>query len=63
MALNRIWVLPLALLGGMAVGAAFMLDRRRQHRHGEKRQHKENLQSWEGEGGGLVTPEIAQQPS
>ena len=59
MTMNRRWALPLALVGGMAVGAALTLRHRTERRHREKRQHKHNVQAWEGEGGSLATPATA----
>ncbi|MEO8738660.1 MAG: hypothetical protein ABI537_03035 [Casimicrobiaceae bacterium] len=50
----RHWALPLALIGGMAVGAALTLSRRRGHRAAKKLQHKEDLQAWEDEGGSVA---------
>jgi len=60
MEINRRWALPLALIGGLAVGAAFTLRRRNEHRHADRRQHKHDLQDWEGEGGSLATAPAAQ---
>ena len=57
MAINRHWALPLALVGGMAVGAALALRRRDERRHATKRQHKQDLHAWEDEGGNLATLE------
>lgn len=50
----RRWVVPLALVGGAAIGAALTLRRGEERRLATKRQHKENLQAWEGEGGSLA---------
>ena len=55
MTMNRLWALPLALVGGVAIGAALALRRGKGHRHA-RRQHKEDLQAWEGEGGSLAIP-------
>ena len=55
----RHWALPLALIGGMAVGAALTLSKRRDHRLAKKQQHNEDLQSWEDEGGNVVAPAAA----
>jgi hypothetical protein len=41
----------LALAGGVALGAALTLRLRRQDLHAEKRQHKQDVKAWEGEGG------------
>jgi len=53
---NRFWALPLAVIGGMAVGAAITLSRRSEHRRAKKEQHKEDLQTWEDEGGSTAPP-------
>ncbi len=53
----RRWVLPLALVGGAAIGAAFTLRRGGERRLAAKQQHKEDLQAWEGEGGNVAMPE------
>ncbi|MEP7181980.1 MAG: hypothetical protein ABI886_07330 [Betaproteobacteria bacterium] len=63
MSMNTRWALPLALIGGVAVGAAFTLRRRTERRHVAKRQLKEGLQNWEDEGGSLATPATVQHPS
>jgi shikimate 5-dehydrogenase len=49
----------LALAGGAAIGAAFVLRQRNDRLHVEKRQHKTTLQAWEGEGGSLAAPAAA----
>jgi len=56
----RRWVLPLALAGGAAIGAALTLRRGEERRLATKQQHKEDLQAWEGEGGNVATPPIPQ---
>jgi hypothetical protein len=53
MTMNRHWALPLALVGGVAIG-------RSERVQGRKRQHKQDLQAWEDEGGSLPTPAAAQ---
>ena len=60
MTMNRYWALPLALAGGVAIGAALTLRRRNERGQAGKRQHKEDLQAWEDEGGSLATPATAQ---
>jgi hypothetical protein len=54
--LKKLWALPLAMAGCAAIGAALTLRLRQERRHVEKQQHKERLQSWEGEGGSPATP-------
>jgi hypothetical protein len=56
MTTKRFWALPLALVGGMAIGTAFAMQRRTERRLAGKRQHKQDLHAWEGEGGSLATP-------
>jgi hypothetical protein len=56
MTMYRRWTLPLVLAGGAVIGAALTLRRRTAHHDAKKRQHTEDLQTWEGEGGNLVTP-------
>ncbi len=56
----RRWVLPLALVGGAAIGAALTLRRGEERRLATKQQHKEDLQAWEGEGGSVATPPMPQ---
>ena len=56
----RRWTLPLALAGIAAAGTAFTVFHRKDRRLVAKQQHKENLQSWEGEGGSHVVPAMAQ---
>jgi hypothetical protein len=46
--------MPLALVGGAAIGAALTLRRGEDLRLPTKRQYKEDLQAWEGEGGSLA---------
>ena len=52
--------LPIVLAGCAAVGTALMLFRRNTRRAVATQQHKENLQSWEGEGGSHLAPAAAQ---
>ena len=59
MTMKRYWALPLALAGGVAIGAACGLRRKAERVQGSKRQHKENLQTWEDEGGSLAAPATA----
>ena len=63
MTMNRYWALPLALAGGVAIGAAFGLHRKAERRETGKRQHKEGLQAWEDEGGSLAAPATARSRS
>jgi hypothetical protein len=56
MTMYRRWTLPLVLASGAVIGAALTLRRRTAHHDAKKRQHTEDLQTWEGEGGNLVTP-------
>ena len=56
MTMNRRWTLPLVLAGGAAIGAALTLGRRAARHDAKKRQHTEDLQAWEGEGGNLAPP-------
>lgn len=60
MTMNRHWALPLALVGGVAIGAALTLRRRNGRGQARKQQHKQDLQAWEDEGGSLATPAAAQ---
>jgi hypothetical protein len=60
MTMYRRWVLPLALFGGAAIGAALILRRGEERRLATKQQHKEDLQAWEGEGGSLAMPAMPQ---
>lgn len=59
MTINRLWALPLALIGGLAVGAAFTLRRRNERVDAKNLQKKHDLQDWEGDGGSVATPPIA----
>ncbi|MEO8302676.1 MAG: hypothetical protein ABI724_01020 [Betaproteobacteria bacterium] len=63
MTMNRYWALPLALAGGVAIGAAFGLHRKAQRGQTAKLQHKQDLQAWEDEGGSLATPATARSRS
>ncbi len=60
MPMYRRWVLPLALVGGAAIGAALTLRRGEERRLATKQQHKEDLQAWEGEGGSPAMPPMPQ---
>ncbi len=53
MRLNRHWAIPLALAGGMAIGASLTLHRRNERRQAERRQQREDIRAWEGEGGSI----------
>jgi hypothetical protein len=55
MTTNRFFLLAL-LLGGGAAAAAYAIGRH--SRHLEKQQHKEDLRSWENEGGNLAPSEV-----
>jgi hypothetical protein len=59
MTISRRWVLPLAIAGGMAIGAAFTMRRRDDRRRAERQSHKEDVHAWEGEGGSLAAPATA----
>lgn len=59
MTMKKLWALPLALIGGVAIGAALTRRRSKQH-HAKERHHKEGLQAWEGEGGSLAGPAMSQ---
>ena len=48
---NKIWALPLALVGGAAIGVALTWRMRDQQRNLDKQQRKEDIRAWEGEGG------------
>jgi hypothetical protein len=56
----RRWMLPLALVGGAAIGAALTLRRGEERRLATRQQHKEDLQAWEGEGGSVAMPPTPQ---
>jgi hypothetical protein len=56
----RRWVLPLALAGGAAIGAVLTLRLREERGLATKRQHREDLQAWEGEGGSVAMPPMPQ---
>jgi hypothetical protein len=56
----RRWMLPLAVVGGAAIGAALTVRRGQARRLATKQQHKEDLQAWEGEGGSVATPPTPQ---
>ena len=60
MRLSRRWVLPLAVAGGVAIGAAFTMRRRADRSHADRPLHKEDVHAWEGEGGSLAAPATAQ---
>lgn len=48
----------LALLGGLAIGSVLLLSRREGRRIEDKRERKQGLHDWEGEGGSLA-PTVA----
>ena len=58
----RRWILPLALVGGAAIGAALTLRRGEERRLATKQQQQEDLQAWEGEGGSVATPMPGYEP-
>jgi hypothetical protein len=60
MAMYRRLALPIVLAGCAALGTALMVFRRSARRGVATQQHKENLQSWEGEGGSHLAPPGAQ---
>ena len=51
---NRLIVLALALTGGLAAASAYAI--RRNAQLGSVKLHKEDLQTWEGEGGKPAAP-------
>jgi hypothetical protein len=53
---NGYWALPLALVGGMAIGTAIAMQRRTVRRLAGRRQRKQELHAWEGEGGSIAPP-------
>lgn len=57
------WIVPLALLGSAAVGAALFAGRRRKRVAFDHRHDKQTLQDWEGEGGSLANPAGERQPT
>jgi hypothetical protein len=60
MTMYRRLALPIVLAGCAALGTALMVFRRNTRRGVATQQHKENLQSWEGEGGSHLVPAAAQ---
>jgi hypothetical protein len=44
------------MIGGVALGAALALRQRSARWRAEKREHKEDVQAWEAEGGALAVP-------
>jgi len=54
--ISKRWAVPLAVVGGIVIGAALTANLRKGRRQDEKRQHKEHLHAWEGEGGSLAPP-------
>jgi hypothetical protein len=63
MTINKFWAIPLALIGGLALGTAVSLRRRGESVDAKKLQTKHELQDWEGDGGSLATQAIAKQRS
>jgi hypothetical protein len=54
MKMNHRWALPLALVAGTILGATLNQRSRTVKRKGDRLMHKENVSTWEGEGGGLA---------
>ena len=61
MTLSRNLILALTVTGGAAVAAVLAV--RRRTRLVDAVQHKTDLQTWEGEGGGPVRPAVAKPTS
>lgn len=59
MKMNHRWAILLALVAGTTIGATLNSRSRTTKRHGERVKHKENLRTWEGEGGGLAATQHA----
>ena len=55
MTMNGRWGLLLALAGGVALGSFIAVNRRSERHQVEKRERKQDLHAWEGEGGSLAT--------
>lgn len=51
---NRLWALPLAFVGGIAFGTAMMLRWRAEQRERQRAQFRQDIQTWEAEGGNLA---------
>jgi hypothetical protein len=65
MTLEKRWILLLALLASASLGVAFASQARRRH-HGalrDHRQHKENLHTWENEGGNFAPAAAVSAPA
>ena len=54
MMMNKWWAMTLAAIGGGIIAYACAIAPRAERRLTERRQHKEDLQTWEGEGGNLA---------
>ena len=59
MTLNKLKTL--ALIGSTVLSITLALLRRNERRHREKQQHKQDLHTWEDEGGSLAPPASRQQ--
>ncbi len=59
MTMNGRWGLLLALAGGVALGSFIAANRRSERRLAAKKERKQDLQAWEGEGGSLATAPIS----
>ena len=58
---NR-WILLLALAASAAASAAFASNRSGRHRRHAHLEHKQDLKSWENEGGNLAPVRASQLP-
>ena len=64
MSIDKRWLLFIAAATGAAAGAAFMSrSRRRQRRGAHDLQHKEDLKSWENEGGNEAPIPVVSAPA
>ena len=52
--MNKFWAMTLAAIGGGVVAYAYAIARGSDRRLTERREHKKDLQTWEGEGGNLA---------
>lgn len=58
---SKFIILALALTGGMAAASAYVI--RRNAQRGEAKLHKEDLQTWEGEGGKPASSAVRPAPA